>query len=467
MRKNRTLCLFVSIFLLFSILELPVQASQMDLPVTSGCHSVDAFTTLSADKQKVETSKAVILYERNSDTMLYAWNLDGKIYPTSMVKMMTALIAIEKGNLDEEVTVTRKVLDQLPIGTVSAGLKAGEIISLRDLLYCCMVQSANDATVVIANHIGGTAEEFVLMMNDRAQELGCKNTSYSNVHGLHDENTYTTARDICRIIEAALENEIFRTMFQTVTYTIPATNKSGERSITTSNHMMNPKNKKYYDERVTGGKTGATDQGGRCLALTAEANGMDILCIVMGAKPTVAEDGTLSAHGSFEESLILLNEAFKSFEYRQVFFQGQSLAQYPVAGGANDVVTQAATSVSSILPVDADLSQLRWVYQPTNEIISAPVAQGQKLGIAQVWYGDKCLAQTDMIAMNRADVQQTHIVPDKPKNNRDIGSWTDLLMILLCVVGVFVAVLLVLRWIRLAQIKMRRRRRQRGTWRLS
>lgn len=461
MRRNRIFSLLLSFLLLVCSSTLPVRASQMGLPVTSGCHSVDAAMTLSPSEKKVETSKAVVLYERNSDTMLYAWNPDEKIYPTSMVKMMTALIAIENGNLDEEVTVTRKVLDQLPIGTVSAGLKAGEKITLKDLLYCCMVQSANDATVVIANHIGGTAEEFVLMMNDKAQELGCKNTSYSNVHGLHDENTYTTARDICRLTEVALENEIFRTMFQTVTYTIPATNKSAERTITTTNHMMNPKNKKYYDERVTGGKTGATDQGGRCLALTAQANGMDILCIVMGAKPTVAEDGTLSAHGSFEECLVLLNEAFASYEYRQVFFQGQSLAQYPVAGGANDVVTQAATSISSILPVDADLSQLRWVYQPTEGTITAPVEQGQKLGIAQAWYGDKCLAQTDMIAMNRAEVFQAPVVPEKPNNNRDSGSWTALLIVLLGALGVFAAIIFTMRGIRIVQIKMRRRRRQR------
>lgn len=461
MRKKRIFSLLLSFLMLCSAVVISTQASQMDLPVTSGCHSVDAAMTISPNEKKVETSKAVILFERNSDTLLYAWNPDERIYPTSMVKMMTALIAIERGNLEEEVTVTRKVLDQLPIGTVSAGLKAGEKITLKDLLYCCMVESANDAATVIANHIGGTAEEFVLMMNEKAEELGCKNTSYSNVHGLHDENTYTTARDICRITEAALENDTFRTMFQTVTYTISATNKNPERTITTTNHMMNPKNKKYYDERVTGGKTGATDQGGRCLALTAETNGMDILCIVMGAKPTVAEDGTLSAHGSFEECLVLLNEAFASYEYRQVFFEGQSLAQYPVVGGANDVVTQAANSISAILPVDADLTQLRWVYQPAEGTIAAPIALGQKLGIAQVWYGDKCLAQTDMITMNRSDVYIAPVVPEKPKDNRNSGSWTALLAILLGVLGIFAVTLLVLRWIRLAEIKMRRRRRQR------
>ena len=107
------------------------------------------------------------MYELNSGTMLYNWNADAKIYPTSMVKMMTALVALEMGNLDDEVTVTRKVLDELPIGIVSAGLKYNEVISLRDLLYCTMVASANDASIVIANHIAGSTAGFVQMMNDK------------------------------------------------------------------------------------------------------------------------------------------------------------------------------------------------------------------------------------------------------------------------------------------------------------
>ncbi|MBE6947828.1 MAG: D-alanyl-D-alanine carboxypeptidase [Ruminococcaceae bacterium] len=461
MKKIRFFCLILSFLLLFTGYSPAVKATSNDLAVTQGCHSVDAAMTLSTEEKLTETAKAVVVYELKSGTMLYHYNPDGRIQPTSMVKMMTALVALEMADLDEEVVVKRKVLDQVAIGSVSAGLKANETISMRDLLYCTMVASANDAAVVIANHIAGSAEAFVDLMNEKAAQLGCKDTHYSNVHGLHDELSYTSARDICRITEAALENELFRTMFCTVDYTVPATNKSEPRKITTTNHMMNPRNLKYYDARVTGGKTGATDKGGRCLTMTAQYGEMELLCIVMGATPTVGDDGNLTAFGSFEESTVLMNYVFENFELRQVFFSGQSLAQYPVENGANDVVTQAVSNISTVLPIEVEQSQLRWVYQNANELISAPVSQGQKLGDVEVWYGNKCLARTDMVAMNAVALKQEFSVPQKPASRKYEGSWTAVLLILLGgVVAVFVG-MVVLRAVRIMQHNRRKNRRGR------
>lgn len=453
MKKMRLFSGIMAFFLIISSLLLPVSA---DPAVTSGCHSVDAAMTLSEEDKLVDTAKAVVLYELNSGTMLYTWNPDAKIYPTSMVKMMTVLVALENGDLDEMVTVTRSMRNQVPIGILGIDLKTNEEISLRDLLYCTMVASATDAAVIAAIHVGGSIDGFLQMMNDKAVQLGCKNTHYGNVHGLHDEQTYTTARDIARITEAALENEVFRTMFRTSDYTVPATNKSDERVITTTNHMMNAQNKKYYDMRVTGGKTGATDEGGRCLTLTAEQNGMELLCVLMGATPTVAENGSLSAYGSFEESKVLIDYAFEHYEFRQVFFDGQSLNQYPVEGGASHVVTQAASSVSTVMPVQVEENLLRWVYQENSTTVSAPVEKGQILGTVQVWYGSKCLAQTDMVAMNAVEKYQQPVIPQKPESVFG-GSW---LLLLLALAGIVVAVFLVILGMRITQI-MRYRRKQR------
>ena len=459
MNKMRIFSIFLSIILLFSVLSVPTFATAGEPAVSNGCHSVDASMTLSEEEKMVETAKAAVLYELNSGTMLYTWNPDGKIYPTSMVKMMTTLVALENGNLDEMVTVTRSVLNQVPIGILGMDLKAGEEITLEDLLYGVMVASATDAAVVVAVHVGGSIDAFLQMMNDKAAELGCQGTHYGNVHGLHDEETYTTARDICRITEAALENETFRTMFQTATYTVPETNKRPERELITTNHMMNVRNKKYYYELVTGGKTGATDQGGRCLTLTAEKDGMELLCVLMGATPTMEENGSLSAHGSFEESKILIDYAFEKFEFRQVFFDGQSLAQYPVEGGSSHVVTQAATSVSTILPVEVDETQLKWVYEGQNSAITAPVEKGQKLGIAQVWYGSKCLAQTDMVAINGVEKYQAPVIPEKPAAKQS-GSWLTLFLVLIGLVVVGFFGMISIRAIRI--MNYQRKRRQRG-----
>ena len=459
MKKVRTICLFLAFILMFSGLSVNAGATQSDLAVTSGCHSVNAAMTLSEEEKLTDTAKAVVLYELNSDTMLYTYNPDGKIYPTSMVKLMTTLVALENGNLDDTVTVTRSVLNQVPIGIVGMDLKLGEEISLRDLLYGTMVASATDASVVAAAHVGGSVEGFLQMMNDKAAQLGCQNTHYGNVHGLHDEQTYTTARDIARITEAALENEVFREMFCALEYTLAATNKHEERSITTTNNMMNPQKSKYYDKRVTGGKTGATDAGGRCLTLTAEKDGMEILCVLMGATPTMAANGSIDAYGSFEESKVMVDYAFANFEFRQVFFDGQSLAQYPVANGTSHVVTQAATSASTVMPAQVDESQLKWVYEGASDTVSAPVEKGQKLGTAQVWYGTKCLAVTDMVAMNDVETYQAPVIPEKPDAHS--GSWFMLLLVLAGLVVLGFLGIVALRAFRIMKYQRRQRRRSR------
>lgn len=456
MKKIRFLSLILAFALAICGINTPIYGVETDPAVTNGCHSLDATMTLSTEEKLVETAKAVIVYERNSGTMLYTLNPDGKIFPTSMVKIMTTLVALENGNLDDVVTVSRSVLNQVPIGILGADLKLGEEITLRDLLYANMVASATDASVIAAAHVGGSVDGFLQMMNDKAAELGCQNTHYGNVHGLHDEETYTTARDIARITEFALANEDFRQMFCANEYTMAATNKHEVRTITTTNNMMNPKNSKYYDPRVTGGKTGATDKGGRCLTLTAEKDGMEILCVLMGATPTMAANGSIDQYGSFEESKILIDYAFQTFEFRQVFFDGQSLSQYPVQNGASHVVTQASASVSTVLPKDLDETNLKWAYERQDDALIAPVEKGQKLGVAQVWYGTKCLAQTDMIAMHSVEVNQGPIIPEKPVQR--IGVWLTFLLVL---VGLFVIGFLAMVGIRAFRILRYQRRRKR------
>lgn len=461
MKKICFFCAFLSLLCVINIAALPVSATQADLSVTGGCNTVDAAVPLSDEGKLAKTAKAVILYELGSDTMIYAWNPDERIYPTSMVKMMTALVTLENAALTDEVTVTRTALNAVAIGSVSAGLSVGEVITVEDLLYCMMVGSANDASAVLAEHVAGDQAAFVQMMNEKAAELGCRETAYTNAHGLHDEGTYTTARDLCRITEAALENEVFKTLFTTATHTVPATNKSAERIVETTNYMMkDSSHKKYPDDRVTGGKTGATNQGGRCLTLTAEGGGMNILCIVMGAKPTVAEDGSLEAYGSFEESNALLDMVFETYEYRQIFFDGQSISQYPVANGASDVVTQPSDSASTVLPKELDLTALRWEYQQTVGAINAPVEQGSELGTVQVWYGEKCLAQTQMVAMHDVPVKTAPVVPQRPNGSKDGGFFGILLTVAGAAVGVVVAAVILLFAIRYTSILLRKKRRR-------
>ncbi len=431
-----------------------------DTSVSSGSHSVDAAATLAESRQLLATSKAVILYELNSDTMVYSWNGDDKIYPASMVKLMTALVALEKGNLEDTVTVTRSALSNFVPGSVSAGLVRGEELSLESLLYCLMTQSANDAALVIAEHIAGGQESFVALMNEKAAAIGCTGTHYSNVHGLHDEQTYTTARDICRLLEHALEIPKFTELFSAVNYTVPATNKSEAREIRTTNNMMIPGEKsKYYDARVTGGKTGATDAAGRCLAVTAESGGMKLLGIVMGAVPTYETEGiVIDTYGSFEEMAQLLDFGCDGFAYRQIFNENQALTQYPVSGGENHAVAKPVSQLSTVLPVDVDESQLSWTYGDA-PVLTAPVKAGQSITSVQVWYGGICLAQTELVAMNDVAEHQAPAASQEPQEA--LRDWTALWWVLGILAGLLVLLLLV-RGINRLRARARRARRMRG-----
>ncbi len=458
MKKIRVLISFLCLTALLMALSEPAKAA--DTSVTAGSHSVDAAVTLSENKQLLATSKAVILYELNSDTMVYAWNPDDKIYPASMVKLMTAVVALENGNMSDTVTVTRSALSNFVPGSVSANLKRDEVLTLEDLLYCLMTHSANDAALVIAEHIAGSQDAFIQLMNDKASQIGCTGTHYSNTHGLHHEQTYTTARDIARLLEYALENPQFEALFTAESYTVPATNKSEARQLNSTNHMMTKaETSKYFDERVTGGKTGSTDAAGRCLAVTAEANGMKLLAIVMGAVPTYEMEGIiLNTYGSFEEMKQLLDFGCEGFSYRQIFNIDKALAQYPVDGGANHAIARPVTPLSTVLPVDVDESLLSWTYGDAAPL-TAPVKAGQHITSVQVWYGSVCLAQTELVAMNDVQINQPPAEPQEDDTEENA------LFVIWWIIGILLVLALILFAVRgynKAKKKRRHARRMRN-----
>lgn len=467
MKKIKTICLLLCLLVIVGAVSVGAE----ELGTVSGlsCRTLDAQVALGGSDKLVDTSNAVIVYDRSSETVVYSYNIDAQIYPSSMVKLMTALVALEQGNLDDVCTVSRAALDAVAIGSVSANLQRWEEISLRDLLYCMMVASANDAAAVIAQHIAGSQEGFVELMNQKAIELGCTGTHFSNVHGLHDEQTYTTARDICRIIDAGLSNPEFEAMFKTAKYTVPATNKSEERTIHTTNYMISKEvNGKYFDARVTGGKTGATDKAGRCLAISAEINGMDLVAIVMGAKPTYEVEGiVLSRHGSFEEMAEILDHVEEHYEHRQIFYANQSIAQYPVSGGSNHVSVTPDGTLYCVLPKGAEEVLLTWSYGPELDSLKAPIEKGQVLSELKVWYNGICVAQTDLLSMHDVEEYQPYTGEDIHANEIQEEQHGELIALILAVIaGAAVLILLsvfLFRIIRDAsrRAKIRRRRRNR------
>lgn len=465
MKRMRKTCFSVMciIWLLLQWVCIPTAALPSDPAVASGNRTVDAAKALESQQKLTETAKAVMVYERNSGTMVYTWNPDGRIFPASMVKLMTALVALEEADITQKVMVTTSALNRVPAGALKLGLMAGEELTMEQLLYCMVVASSNDAAVVIAQHVAGSQEAFIAKMNEKARELGCTGTNFSNVHGLHDEQTYTTARDVCKILLACLEDPRFEAMFTTKKYTIPATNLSKERNIRSTNNMMMPTSWDYYDERVTGGRTGATDAAGRCIAITAEAGGMELVCVLMGAEPTYSEDKQVVLRfGSFEEMAEILDHVFDGYALYQLAAQGQIVTQLEVTNGANHVAVQPENSVLTVLPADIDLYTLRWEFDSDN--LTAPIEVGEAAGAVQIWHGDICVGQTKLITANSVEVETTLVMPKRPSELDGRGSWKILLFVVCGIAGVAVVVMLFSaapKLIRKIKIKnMRRRRRK-------
>lgn len=460
MKFFRRICLLLLLAALLIGASAPAMAQSA--AVSNGCVSLDAKLPMSSTEKLLDTAKAAILYELGSDTLVYAWNPDTQVDPSGMNKLMTALLALEKGDPETIVTVTRSAVNSVAIGSVSAGLKAGEEISLKNLLYCMMVGSANDAAAVIAEHIGVTQEFFVDMMNSRAQELGCTNTHFMNANGLPQQGQYTTARDLAKITEVALENELFRELFCAVSYTVPATNKVKERKVVTTNYLMSKETvKTQFDSRVTGGKTGALTTTDRSLIATAQYGGKEYLTVVMSAKGTVTEDGlAVKTFGSFEETRVLLDYGFSNYDLRQVLQAGQVMDQFSVTNGENAVAVAPAYDLKACLPAEFKPEEVTFRCRASAVGIAAPVQKGQVVGQIEAWYRDTCVGTTDLVATH--DVYETgkHIIVLTPEAERvtdqQVRNWLVIGgIVLFALVAVGGIVLLVMWLVRQHQIKRR------------
>ncbi len=463
MKKKGILCRIMALAMAVASILTPVCAAEIQsqnepqTPNYNSSYSTDAQVGVLGAEQLIENAKSVFLYETNSDTLMYAWNPDEHMLPASLVKIMTMLVAIEKGSLTDAVTVTQSVVDMIPKDAVKVKPKlvADEVMTLENLIYCMMVGSANDAAAVIAEHVGGSQLGFVRMMNERAAELGCTGTEFTNPHGIQDNIQHTTARDMAKILDAALENETFVKVFNMPYCTIPATNKAEERSILTNNYLISTDDLTiYYDPRVTGGRTGENNDGSRCIASVSESNGMKLICVVMGSQSTLHEESfAIKAFGGFNETRELLDIGYGGYKTAQILYAGQILAQRSVLNGSGTVSLGSDVFVSAVLPEKVTTSQLTYRYTDTGSDLTAPIQKGDKISSVEVWYGNLCVAQADLYAMNSVREAET-IVVDR---NRGGFPWWGVLLILLAMAMVVLAGPVVMRFKAMARRKRDRR----------
>lgn len=394
MKKTRFCSLLLTILLLF-LTVFPVFAEQFPDPETGEPFSVAA--------------KAAMLVDLNTGKIIYEQNADEKIYPASLTKIMTCLLVLENGNLSDTVTVTADAFHGLDDSSSTAGLVEGESMTVETLLYCMMISSGNEASNVAAEYISGSVDAFVDLMNSRAQELGCTGTHFANPHGLHEQDHYTTARDLMKITMAALKSEMFKTITNTSEYILPANEFADERKLTTTNQLiLNNTSNGFYYSKAAGIKTGFTTPAGRCVISTAKDDGMYFLGIVCGADTIIGETGMVEMQ-SFPECIRLFKYGFESFTYVTAVSPLYPVTQIGIRNSAASeyVALSAQREIRILLPSNYDPDKLKTELLMPEDTVDAPVSEGQVCGEIEVSYDGELLDKTELVAIT--DVPKSEI----------------------------------------------------------
>ena len=484
-------CLLLCLFLMAQLIILPARAtgtgdgpSEATLPpsltddngnleyalttILNGCRTMDAQVPMGGDSPMLDTAVSAFVYERDTGTLIYAYNPDLKMQPGTFSKLVAAIVALEYGDPEQLVTVNSLSYRSLPGGVVTAKpyLKEGEELTLNDLLHLMVLTWANDATITVAEHIGGTQDNFVKMMNDWVKRAGCTNTKFVNCHGLGSLDQSTTARDLARIVEYASKNSKFRELFGANTYTVPATNKTNQpRSLKALNYL---KEETYMPNLVYKGVTGGiahySEASGASLVCTAEKNNMSYTVVVLGCLRTFKANGwSVESYGNYEEAWDLLDYAFDNYKKCRLLHEGQSVIQFPVAGGENQVVAQTHTSKDAILPVNAKLDNLILKYAVENGGLTAPIKKDDKVARLQIWYRNSCVAEADLYAMSpvralsklNLDIQGA-----ASRDDSDMSQFLSFVGIVCLVILVPLSIYLIVNHARRLMARGRRRRRK-------
>lgn len=468
--------------LLMQLLCVPVFAAETTAPeqgqnitaafgtasVLNGCRTLEGMVPLGGSDRMLDTAQAAFVYETTTGTVLYSYNPDTSMSPGALTKILTAIVAIENGNLSDQVTISTANYSSLPAGAMNAALKNGEVMSLEDLLHCLIVKMANDAAISIAEHIAGTQDQFVLMMNELAKSIGCTGTIFTNCHGIDSAGQYTTARDLTRIINYAMKNSTFAELFGAKSYTVQATNKSEEREYTTLNYLMEQLNvTKYIYNKVTGGVATYTTSSGASIACTAkdEDTGVSLIVVLLGASRKYTDKGIVESYGNFEEVWDLLDFGFDNYKICRLIHDGQSMTQFTVINGENHVVGQTSTSMDAVLPRDAKLDNLILKYNVVGGGLTAPIQQGQMVATLQISYRNSCIAETEIYAMSSVRSLEDSELDIQSNATRDDSNVTQILSfigIVALIILVPFAAYLIYNNIRRTIARNRRRRRRRS-----
>ncbi len=348
------------------------------------------------------TAKGVYLVNLDTDTVIYEKNKDERLYPASLTKIMTSLLLVEMvPDLDNTViTAKASILGSFSSMNVSlAGILAGEELTARELLYCMLLQSGNEAAAIVADYLGDQSiNNFIDMMNERARELGAVNTNFVNPHGLHDEAHYSTAYDIYLIAKEALKHDEIIEIASTYSYQLRKTNKREPEWLVSTNKMMQ-KGSAYYRSYIKGLKTGTTTPAGRCFTAYAERNGYHYLSVMLGSAYKDESDNILSENYVFSETAKLMDWAFEKFSLKTLLPSDQSCAQIPLrlSSERDSLLLYPDQKIVALIPDEIDPSSVQ-VIPHTNTYAQAPIKKGDVVGYVEVKLADEVVGIADLVS---------------------------------------------------------------------
>lgn len=343
-------------------------------------------------------SEAAILVENKTGKVLYGKNAEEKMYPASTTKILTAILAIEKGNLTDNVAVSKEAISGIPSGYSSAYLSEGEIISVENLLKVLLVHSANDAANVLAEYISGSIDDFVDLMNEKAKELGCENTNFVTTNGIHDDDHYSTAYDLATITRYCMQNETFRKFVSIQKCTIPATNKYQERIYTNTNDLINPSSEYYY-ENCIGVKTGYTSQAKNCLISACSKDGLQLIAVVLGA----SQQTETRKSARYVDSKALYDYGFSNYSISNIAEKSSVIDTIEIKNATSETQSLDLILEDDIKVLVRTDSQDNISYEINlNDDISAPIATNSVVGtitytVDDIKYSKNLLASHDVV----------------------------------------------------------------------
>lgn len=383
--------------------------------------------TFSPSEPEISAVSAVLI-DADTAQVLWSKNLKEARAPASLTKMMTAIVVLEKTDLKDQVTISEEAA---AVGESEIWLSAGEILSVEDLLYATLLRSANDAAVALAEHVAGSEESFVQMMNQKAREIGASQTNFVNVTGLDAEKHLSTAYDLALIARYAMQNETFAAIVAKDEWTIPWAGHA-DREIRNLNPLLKD------NAFITGIKTGYTKKAGWCLAASGTKDGKNLISITLESQEGLRD----------EDALAVLNYGFNNFEREKIIDQKVSTFVFHPSDGAAPIKVAPQEDLLLLLPKDKNASVTARYLLMQN--ISGPSGKGEKVGEISLWMGDDLLGQKDLVSLEQiSETQQVEKNKATPEQGSASLSYPDY-----AVLAAF-ALLLLLSILRLLRLVLR------------